>query len=49
MVEVIQLGALEIELTKKDVKNVHLSVHPPKGRVTLVAPHATRTEVAAPT
>jgi hypothetical protein len=28
------------------VKNVHLSVHPPDGRVTLVAPTATRLDVA---
>jgi predicted metal-dependent hydrolase len=34
------------EVTKKDVKHVHLSVHPPDGRVTLVAPTATRLEVA---
>ncbi len=33
-------------MTKKDVKNVHLSVHPPDGRVTLVAPKTTRLEVA---
>jgi predicted metal-dependent hydrolase len=33
-------------VTKKAIKNVHLSVHPPDGRVTLVAPKATRLEVA---
>jgi predicted metal-dependent hydrolase len=33
-------------MTRKDIKNVHLSVHPPSGRVTLVAPLATRPEVA---
>ncbi len=42
----ISLGDIAIELTRKDVKNVHLSVHPPDGRVTLVAPKATRLEVA---
>ena len=31
-------------MTHKDVKHVHLSVHPPEGRVTLVAPLDTRTE-----
>lgn len=46
MADFIQIGPLKIELTKKDVKHVHLSVHPPEGRVTLVAPRATRTEVA---
>ncbi len=38
MTETIQLGDLSILVTQKDVKNVHLSVHPPDGRVTLVAP-----------
>ena len=44
--ETIVLGELLIEVTRKAVKNVHLSVHPPEGRVTLVAPTATRLEVA---
>ncbi|WP_439113894.1 M48 family metallopeptidase [Hydrogenophaga sp.] len=46
MNEVIELGDIAISLTRKQVKNVHLTVHPPDGRVTLVAPLATRTEVA---
>lgn len=46
MTETIQLGAITIDLTRKDVKHVHLSVHPPGGRVTLVAPTLTRLEVA---
>ena len=46
MIETIQLGELAIQVTKKDIKNVHLSVHPPDGRVTLVAPRATRLDVA---
>ena len=46
MAETIQLGDITIEVTRKDVKHVHLSVHPPSGRVTLVAPTATRLEVA---
>jgi hypothetical protein len=33
-------------VTRKAVKHVHLSVHPPEGRVTLVAPTDTRLEVA---
>ena len=36
--DTLQLGDIEISVTRKDVKNVHLSVHPPEGRVTLVAP-----------
>jgi predicted metal-dependent hydrolase len=46
MTEMIQLGAVSIAVTRKDIKNVHLSVHPPHGRVTLSAPRATRLEVA---
>jgi predicted metal-dependent hydrolase len=46
MTETIHIGDLSIQVTKKDIKNVHLSVHPPDGRVTLVAPTATRLEVA---
>ena len=46
MTETIYIGDLSIQVTKKDIKNVHLSVHPPDGRVILVAPTATRLEVA---
>ena len=46
MTETIQLGELSIQVTKKAIKNVHLSVHPPYGRVTLTAPSATRLDVA---
>ncbi len=45
MNETIQLGDISILVTRKEIKNVHLSVHPPKGRVTLVAPSGTRLEV----
>jgi predicted metal-dependent hydrolase len=46
MTETLQLGEISIQLTRKAVKHVHLSVHPPEGRVSLVAPTGTRTEVA---
>ncbi len=46
MVETIEIGDIAIVVARKDVRNVHLSVHPPNGRVTLVAPTATRLEVA---
>lgn len=46
MTETIKLGDVSIALTRKEVKHVHLTVHPPNGRVTLVAPPSTRTEVA---
>lgn len=46
MTETIQIGDISIAVTRKDIKNVHLSVHPPEGRVTLAAPKETRLEVA---
>src|SRR4029453_13939451 len=46
MAETIQLGEIAIAVTRKDIKHVHLSVHPPSGRVTLVAPKGTRPELA---
>lgn len=46
MSETIRLGEIAIAVTRKDIKHVHLSVHPPNGRVTLVAPTGTRLEVA---
>src|SRR5262249_17368064 len=46
MAETIRLGEIAIAVTRKDIKHVHLSVHPPSGRVTLVAPKGTRREVA---
>ena len=45
MSETIKLGGISIQVTRKAIKNVHLSVHPPEGRVTLVAPSGTRLEV----
>ncbi len=46
MKDIIQIGELSIEVTRKDIKNVHLSVYPPDGRVLLSAPTNTRLEVA---
>ena len=45
MSELIEIGKIAINVTRKDIKNVHLSVHPPDGRVTLSAPTDTRLEV----
>lgn len=36
--ESIQLGNIDIEVVLKDIKNVHLSVYPPNGRVRIAAP-----------
>lgn len=46
MSESIRLGEIVVAITRKAVKHAHLSVHPPRGRVSLVVPMATRTEVA---
>ncbi len=46
MRETIHLGEISILVTRKAIRNVHLSVHPPGGRVTLTAPTGTRLEVA---
>jgi len=46
MEDTITIGELSIHLTRKNVKHAHLSVHPPNGEITLVAPEATRVEVA---
>jgi predicted metal-dependent hydrolase len=46
MAETIRIGEVVIALTRKDVRHAHLSVHPPLGRVSLIAPTETRLEVA---
>ncbi|MEO8384693.1 MAG: SprT family zinc-dependent metalloprotease [Betaproteobacteria bacterium] len=34
----IDLGGISVDVVKKDIKNIHLSVHPPTGRVRIAAP-----------
>ncbi|MDP3517740.1 MAG: SprT family zinc-dependent metalloprotease [Pseudohongiella sp.] len=46
MTESIVLGDMVIQVNRKAVRNVHLSVHPPEGDVRLVAPVSTRLDVA---
>ena len=46
MTQILQIGEISILVTQKAIQHVHLSVHPPDGRVTLVAPSATRLDVA---
>lgn len=36
--EKLELGNITIDVVKKDIKNIHLSVHPPGGRVRISAP-----------
>jgi predicted metal-dependent hydrolase len=38
MLDQLQLGELTCHVERKDIKNVHLSVHPPQGRITVAAP-----------
>ena len=38
MVTKIELGGIVVDVLKKDIKNVHLSVHPPTGKVRISAP-----------
>ncbi|MEI6520530.1 MAG: SprT family zinc-dependent metalloprotease [bacterium] len=38
MIERIELGDIVIDVIKKNIKNVHLSVYPPTGRVRISAP-----------
>src|ERR1700674_5696678 len=38
MVTKIDLGEIAVEVVKKDIKNIHLSVYPPAGRVRISAP-----------
>jgi len=36
--EILRIGEVDIEITFKPIKNLHLSVHPPYGRVTISSP-----------
>jgi predicted metal-dependent hydrolase len=38
MVTQLELGEIVVDVVLKDIKNVHLSVHPPTGRVRISAP-----------
>lgn len=38
MVTRLALGDISVDVIKKDIKNIHLSVHPPTGRVRISAP-----------
>ena len=35
----LKLGEIEIDVVLKDIKNLHLSVYPPTGRVRISAPN----------
>jgi hypothetical protein len=38
MVTQIKLGGIAVDVEQKDIKNIHLSVYPPTGRVRIAAP-----------
>jgi predicted metal-dependent hydrolase len=42
MVTQLKLGDIEVDVKLKDIKNVHLSVYPPTGRVRISAPERMR-------
>ena len=42
MLSQVKLGDIEVDVVLKDIKNVHLSVHPPTGRVRIAAPKRMR-------
>mgnify|MGYP006445273483 FL=1 len=42
MTSEIQLGDIDVRVVHKAIKNVHLSVYPPDGRVHISAPHEMR-------
>ena len=37
----MQIGEFSVEVIKKDIKNIHLSIHPPEGRVRVAVPTIT--------
>ena len=38
METMLDLGSVSVDVVRKDIKNLHLSVHPPTGRVRIAAP-----------
>lgn len=42
--EVLEVAGLTIDVVRKDIKNMHLAVYPPTGRVRLAVPTATKDE-----
>ncbi len=40
----IEIGNIDIEVVKKDIKNIHLAVYPPLGRVRLAVPKGVNDE-----
>jgi len=45
MVTEMRLGDIEVEVIRKDIKNVHLSVNPPTGKVRISAPESMKLDL----
>ncbi|GAA4230626.1 SprT family zinc-dependent metalloprotease [Postechiella marina] len=43
--DVLQIANVEIDVIRKDIKNMHLAVYPPHGRIRLAVPQKTDEEV----
>lgn len=43
--EILQIANVEIDVLRKDIKNMHLAVYPPLGRIRLAVPQKTDEEV----
>lgn len=41
---ILRVGDLEVEVVKKDIKNIHLGVYPPIGKVRISAPRSSNDE-----
>jgi hypothetical protein len=41
----LQIDEIELDITHKAIKNIHLSVHPPVGKVTISAPYHVNIEI----
>ncbi len=46
IVEELKVGELSIDLIRKNIKNMHLAVYPPTGRIRLAIPESTPEETA---
>lgn len=44
MMKQLEIGNISVEVVKKDIKNLHLAVYPPNGRVRLAAPQGVNDE-----
>lgn len=44
MITELNIGGVSVDVVFKDIKNVHLSVHPPTGRVRIAAPERMKME-----